>query len=112
MALDFAGRIVDRDGAAATVVSARTIKPLDGEGVAHILCNHEKVVVLEEHVPHGGLGSRVKEVAWDIRASCELVTFTLKDEFIHYYGNHSELLERRGLDFIHISTALDQALYC
>ena len=52
---------------------------------------------MEEHVPHGGLGSRVKEIAWDIKATCDVATYALKDEFIHTYGTHEELLKAHGL---------------
>ena len=43
------------------------------------------------------LGSRVKEIAWDMAAQCKLDCFSLKDEFIHFYGTHSELLEVHGI---------------
>ena len=52
---------------------------------------------MEEHVPHGGLGSRIKEIAWDIGAICRLDAFSLKDQFIHCYGSYEELLARHGL---------------
>ena len=58
---------------------------------------YQSVYVLEEHVPHGGLSSRVKEIASDEKTKAELKSFTLKDEFIHFYGNHQELLEKHGL---------------
>lgn len=96
MAFDVAARLEDT-GESVSVVSAHTIKPLDIEGVAEALTTHRRVVVLEEHVPHGGLGSRIKEIAWDIRASCDLLAFSLKDEFIHCYGSHETLLAEHGL---------------
>ena len=52
---------------------------------------------MEEHAPQGGLASQTKQVAWDISATCQLDTFTLKDEFIHNYGSHDELLEAHGI---------------
>lgn len=97
MALDLSDRCKDKTGDHATVFSAHTVKPLDCEGVAAALRHYDRVVVLEEHVPHGGLGSRVKEVAWDIKARCDLRTFSLKDEFIHCYGSHEDVLDRHGL---------------
>ncbi len=88
---------LEEKGLSVSVISNHTIKPLDVEGIREILSTHKKVIVIEEHVPHGGLGSRVKEVAWDAGASCELKCFSLKDEFIHFYGSHSELLREHGL---------------
>lgn len=89
-------------GKSVSVLSCHTIKPLDRVGVEQVLASHQRVAVIEEHVPHGGLGSRVKEIAWDSRASCRLDTFSLKDEFIHCYGTHDELLHAHGLSVEHV----------
>ncbi len=94
-------------GESVSVVSCHTIKPLDDDGVATALSVHKKVAVIEEMVPHGGLGSRVKEIAWDIRADCDLKTFSLKDEFTHIYGSHEELLDAHGLTLDIIKQALE-----
>lgn len=88
---------LEADGQSVSLISAHTIKPLDVEGVAKALRDHKRVVVIEENVPHGGLSSRVKEIALDTKAPCDLKTFNLKDEFIHYYGSYDGLLEAHGL---------------
>lgn len=106
LSLDLADIYREKVGDHATVISAHTIKPLDCDGIAATLRNHKQVVVIEEHVPHGGLGSRVKEIAWDIHADCDLKTFSLKDEFIHCYGSHQDLLDRHGLTLSKIGTSL------
>jgi transketolase len=94
--LEAANRLSER-GHSVSLVSAHTIKPLDRDGIARVLSSHRRVIVLEEHAPHGGLASRVKEIAWETGASCELVDFTLQDEFIHTYGTHDQLLAAHGL---------------
>ena len=104
--VEIADRMAERDGYSPSVVNVPTLKPLDHEGIAKVLTSHDRVVVVEEHVPHGGLGSRVKELAWDIRASCELRHFSLKDEFIHTYGSHKDVLTPHGLDAESILAAL------
>ncbi len=96
MALKVAAKL-EAAGKSVSVLSCHTIKPLDRAGVEQVLSSHKQVAVIEEHVPHGGLGSRVKEIAWDTRANCRLDTFSLKDEFIHCYGTHEELLRAHGL---------------
>jgi transketolase len=105
-ALALAERVEQSDGHPATVVGVHTLKPLDADGIAAILKSHDRVVVLEEHVPHGGLSSRVKEIAWDCRAGCDLRTFALRDEFIHRYGGHDDVLAAHGLAAPTIATAL------
>lgn len=93
-------------GKSVSLVSCHTIKPLDRAGVEKVLASHQQVAVIEEHVPHGGLGSRVKEIAWESRASCRLDCFSLKDEFIHCYGTHDELLRAHGLSVDRILESL------
>lgn len=88
---------LEASGKSVSVLSCHTIKPLDRAGVEQVLGSHKHVAVIEEHVPHGGLGSRVKEIAWDCKAGCRLDTFSLKDDFIHCYGTHDELLNAHGL---------------
>ncbi len=80
-----------------SIVSCHTIKPLDLDGLAQIFKAHKKVIVIEEHVPHGGLGSRVKAFAWDQQIDRELKCFSLQDEFIHHFGTHEDLLRQHQL---------------
>jgi transketolase len=84
-------------GDSVSVVSVHTLKPLDRPGIAAALSAHKRVLVIEEGVPHGGLASRVKEIAWESKATCRLKCFTLKDEFIHCYGSHDDLLAAHGI---------------
>ncbi len=107
MALSVAKQI-SSTGKSVSVYSCHTIKPLDTEGIQKILATHNQIAVIEEHVPHGGLGSRVKEIAWEMKANCSLKCFSLKDEFIHFYGNHLELLSKHGLDIESISEEINR----
>jgi len=84
-------------GKSVSLVSCHTLKPLDIIGIKEALSSHKKVLVLEEHVPEGGLSSKVKQVAWDTKAICDLNVFTLKDEFIHNYGNYDDILSAHGI---------------
>jgi transketolase len=95
-ALDVAKALAEK-GKSVSVVSCHTVKPLDREGVIAALKRHRQVIVIEEHVPEGGLASRVKQIAWDIKAETDLHTFTLQDEFIHNYGSHDDLLAAHGI---------------
>jgi transketolase len=79
------------------IYSVHTLKPLDIQGIKDVLLSYENVIVLEEHVPNGGLGGQVKEIAWDARSNCTIKTISLKDEFIHCYGTKDEILEAHGI---------------
>ena len=86
-----------------------TLKPLDRDGIADALARHKQVIVIEEHAPQGGLAPQTKQIAWDIRATCRLDTFTLQDAFIHNYGSHDDLLSAHGLDLGLISARVGLA---
>ena len=95
-----AAAIADRlqaQGKSVSLVSVHTIKPLDRHGLAEALKSHKHVIVIEEHAPQGGLAPQTKQIAWDIKATCRLDTFTLQDAFIHNYGSHDDLLAAHGL---------------
>lgn len=96
MAMELAGEL-ERQGKSVSVASCHTVKPLDRAGIVRALESHKQVIVIEEHVPQGGLAPQTKQIAWDIKAGCRLDTFTLQDEFIHNYGNHDQLLAAHGL---------------
>jgi transketolase len=96
MAVEIADKLAAQ-GRSVSLVSAHTLKPLDREGITAALHQHGHVVVIEEHAPQGGLASQVKQIAWDVRATCRLDTFTLQDAFIHNYGSTNDLLAAHGL---------------
>lgn len=96
----------EAQGKSVSLVSAHTVKPLDEAGIAAALKSHAEVVVIEEMAPHGGLGPRVKAIAYDAGARCKLTTFALQDAFLHNYGSHNDLLAAHGLDLKSISARL------
>lgn len=97
MALDVATGLA-ATGRSTSIVSAHTLKPLDRERLVDLLNSHREVIVVEEHSSVGGLAAQLKQLAWDVGATCDLLTYTLRDEFIHCYGSHRELLAAHGLD--------------
>jgi transketolase len=106
MALDLSDRVAARDGEPAAVYSVHTLKPLDSERIARLFKEFDHLVVLEEHVPRGGLGSSVKELAWDERAPCRLSHYSLQDSFIHTYGDHKDVLAAHGFDIENVAAGL------
>jgi transketolase len=67
------------------------------------------VLVIEEHVEQGGLGSQVKQIAWDSHARCRLNTFSLKNSFLHVYGSHDDVRRAHGLSIDQIYPAIAKA---
>jgi transketolase len=97
------------EGKSVAVASVHTLKPLDREGIARILAKYPKVVVVEEMVPHGGLGEMVKALAWESGAKCRLECLSLKHEFVHTYGSHDQLLAAHGITVAEIQRRLADA---
>lgn len=88
---------LEGQGRSVALVSAHTLKPLDVEGIAGIMEKFGTVAVVEEHSRHGGLGAQVKQIAWERGVDCDLLTFGLRDEFIHTFGTQLDLWRAHGL---------------
>ena len=73
-------------GKSVSVISCHTLKPIDIKGISKMLKRHTKTIVIEEHVPNGGLSSRIKEIAFTNKINADDKFYTLKDNFIHFYG--------------------------
>jgi transketolase len=104
-AADVAKQLATR-GCSVALISAHTVKPLDEAGVAALFQRFEHVIVIEETSQRGSLGNEVKRLAWEHRATCRVHAFSLKDEFIHVYGSHKDLLQAHGLTTPQIMEAL------
>ena len=97
MVFEVAAQIEQDSGRSVAIVGAHTLKPIDVDGISRILAQFETVVVVEEHSERGGLGARVKEIAWERQARCRLHTFALQDAFIHEFGTQRDLWRAHGL---------------
>lgn len=96
----------EKAGRSVAILNAHTLKPLDVESIAGCLRRFPEIVIVEEHTEQAGLAARVKQIAWESGAKCRLHTFSLKDQFIHTYGTHAELLGAHGVSARAICTAL------
>jgi len=110
MALDVAANIEATQGRSVAVFSVHTIKPLDIERIADILKNFETVAIVEEHSSRACLGSQVKEVAWNRKATCNILNWSLQDEFIHEFGSQLDVWRAHGLSAENIQTGIEAAL--
>jgi transketolase len=109
MAADIAAKLEAEQARSTALYSVHTLKPIDREGIAAILQRYPVVLVIEEHVEQGGLGSQVKQIAWDSHARCRLNTFSLKDSFLHVYGSHDDVRRAHGLSIDQIYPAIAKA---
>ncbi len=81
-----------------SIVSCHTLKPLDEKNLIKFLKNHKKIVCVEEHVKAGGLGEKLKALAFDNNINVKFYHYHLQDDFIHFYGSYSDLLIKHGID--------------
>lgn len=96
LAFEFSAYL-DQKGISCSIISCHTLKPLDTDGLTKIVNRYCKIYILEEHIPQGGLTAQIKQIAWDNNSRTKIHGFTLKNEFIHNYGSHEELLDSHGI---------------
>ena len=77
--------------------SCHTLKPFDLNGLKKKFKKFKLIVIIEDHSEIGGLNSIVKTAAQDQSYSGKILNFSLKDEFIHCYGNQDQLLDKHGI---------------
>jgi transketolase len=74
------------------------ISPLDEETLIKISKEHSKLVVIEEHLPNGGLFSSVAEVLVRNNLYPNTYQISLKNKYSENYGNQLEHWRQSGLD--------------
>jgi transketolase len=77
------------------VINMHTLKPLDEEAIVQAASETGAIVVAEEHLAHGGLGSRVAQVIAK-KKPVPMEFVNLKDTYA-LSGKAEELLQRYGL---------------
>ena len=94
MALDAAAGLAEQ-GIEARVIDMHTVKPLDTEAIERAANETKGIVVAEEHMAYGGLGSVVSMVVSE-RAPTRMAFVDVGDNYATS-GKPDELLERYGL---------------
>jgi transketolase len=106
MGFDCAEKI-QAQGKTCSIISAHTIKPLDVDGIVKMLETHETVIVLEEMISRGGLADSIRIIAFEKGIKSKIGVFALKDEFIHKYGSHADILRSHGLTVENVMDKID-----
>ena len=100
--------ILARQGIDCRVINMPTLKPLDEEAIVKAASETGAIVVAEEHLAHGGLGSRVAQViAREKPVPMEFVN--LKDRYA-LSGKAEELLQKYGLTAKDIEEAVKSVI--
>ena len=79
------------------IYSCHTLKPFDYNGLRKVFKKFKLIVIIEDHSKIGGLNSIVKTHAYENRYNGKIISYSLKDEFIHCYGSQDDLLEKHNI---------------
>jgi transketolase len=99
-----AADILAKQGIECRVINMHTLKPLDEEAIVRAASETGAIVVAEEHLAHGGLGSRVAQVV--AREKPVPMGFINLGDRYALSGKAEELLERCGLTVKDIEEAV------
>ena len=80
------------------IYSCHTLKPFDYNGLKKIFKKFKLIVIIEDHSKIGGLNSIIKMSAYENRYKGEIISYSLKDEFIHCYGSQDDLLDKHNIN--------------
>ena len=90
------------DGIAIRILDAYCVKPIDVEGILNAARHtHGRIVVVEDHYEHGGLGDAVLEVVGN---AAEVVKLAVRE--IPRSGPPEALIEKYGISSSHIAAAV------
>jgi transketolase len=103
-----AADILANQGIDCRVINIHTVKPLDEAAIVKAASQTGAIVVAEEHLTQGGLGSRVAQI---LTAQKPVPTeFVNLDDKYAMSGKAEELLERYGLTARHIEDSVKSAI--
>ncbi|MGD1019453.1 MAG: transketolase C-terminal domain-containing protein [Verrucomicrobiia bacterium] len=101
MAIEAADRLAQK-GVSVDLLEVSTIKPIDAEALAASARKTGKILTVEEHTIHGGLGSAVAEVLAR-RAPARMSMIGIEDTFTES-GAYDALLRKYGISVDHIES--------
>lgn len=95
-----------KEGIAIRIIDAYSLQPVDKDGIANAVAKAgKKVVVAEDHFPHGGLG---EAVAGALGGKTEIVHLAVRD--LPRSGEPDELLDKYGINARHIVGAVKKLI--
>lgn len=93
-------------GKAVRIIDAFTIKPIDRDTILKSAnATQNRVLVVEDHYPEGGLGEAVMAALAD-QADIRIVHLAVRE--VARSGKSAELLSKYGIDADHIINAIEK----
>ena len=91
-----AAKALEAKGFAVRAVNASSLAPFDAEAVARFAADSQRIVTVEDHNVHGGLGSAVCEALAESGKACPVVRLGLRD--FGESASPEQLYAKYGLD--------------
>lgn len=80
-----------------SIYSCHTLKPLDKIRIKKILKKYKIICVIEDHSEIGSLTNEIKNLSYDLNINPKILSYCLKDQFIHSYYDQETLLNKHGI---------------
>ncbi len=82
------------------IMHMHTIKPLDHDAILHYARKVKQIIILEEHIRSGGLGTAVLECLHDSTLDMipRVKRFGINDRFPHGYGSQRQMIDHEIAD--------------
>ena len=107
---DKACALLEQDGTAVKLVNVCCIKPFPAEELLADADRYGRVITVEEHNVHGGLGSIAAETLAYHGGKAGVIPVGLPDVFAGGYGTQQIVRENNGLDAVNIYKRVREAL--
>lgn len=85
-------------GIGITVIDLFRPKPLSVRDLAKKMRNFDRILTIEEHTNHGGIGSLIAEVVAEAELAIPFKRIAINDGQLYAYGNRDRLHTERRLD--------------
>jgi transketolase len=106
-----AAELLAQQGVNAEVVSAHTVKPIDDSYLKQAAGRFSLIATVEEHSIIGGFGSAVLEHNNDKQYACEVMRFSLQDQFMDKMHSQETARMRSGLTAENIASTILKRLH-
>ena len=101
---------LQQDGIGVKLVNVCRIKPFDTEGLLADTDRYKKVITVEEHNIHGGLGGIVSETVAYNGVHARVIPIGIRDTFAKGYGSQLTVRENNALDSVSIYSRVREAI--
>lgn len=89
--------LLEAEGISATLLDPVFVKPLDKDLLRYLLATHRRVVTIEEHSCHSGLGAIINHfLMTNGYQNIDVLNFGIPETFIEH-GSHQQLMDAIGL---------------